>query len=67
MGWRKRPESEKIKRIKKSEMIGIHVTDANISSEVEERQKKNFSPGVEKVERITTQDLDSDLKRKVKK
>lgn len=49
MSWKKRPEE--IKKIKKSEKKGIHVTD--ISSSVDERQKKTLSQGVEKTERIT--------------
>jgi len=63
MSWKKGEYKPQI--TKKSSRVSFHI--GIVVDEVDERQKKNFSPGVEKVERITTQDLDSDLKRKVKK
>lgn len=48
---RKRPD---VKKLKKSEKKGIHVTD--ISSSVD-GQKKILSQGVEKTERITTSQI----------
>jgi len=58
---RKGPRKE-IKSTKKSRKVGIHVRD--ISSAVDERQKKKLSQRARKAERLSTKDFDSKLRLK---